>query len=207
MINSLSALCSQKKTQTNERVKRLPRYTLLLRELLKCTDPDDPEADLLQRALQQCEHVANHVNENLRAWENQRKMAQIRASISGCEPIEKYIHNPQQKFVLEGELRYSGAPKFLILLSDILIMCRVGNNKDKKKKKLYKWIPLDEGSIPWILAPDQDVLEFDLVSDEGILTFKTTTMDQKQKWVQSIEEAVDRLVKTRPYMKGLRRLW
>jgi hypothetical protein len=65
-------------------VQRLPKYELLLQELLKYTPKEHPDYNLLQRALQQIKETTNFVNENKRNAENLSKLLSIQNSIHNC---------------------------------------------------------------------------------------------------------------------------
>lgn len=68
-------------------VQRVPRYRLLLAELLKCTPETHPDYEPCEKALLKIEDVAIHVNESVRAKENQEKLLQIQESFSGKCPV------------------------------------------------------------------------------------------------------------------------
>jgi hypothetical protein len=63
--------------------QRIPRYRLLLQEVLKRTDAGHPDKLNLERALAQVEQVATAVNEAIREQENFQKVVDIQKSFEG----------------------------------------------------------------------------------------------------------------------------
>lgn len=63
---------------------RLPKYELLLQELLKYTFKEHRDYNLLQKALQQIKETTNFVNENKRNAENLSKLLSIQNTIHNC---------------------------------------------------------------------------------------------------------------------------
>eukprot|EP01128_Nolandella_sp_AFSM9_P012250 TRINITY_DN909_c0_g1_i1.p1 TRINITY_DN909_c0_g1~~TRINITY_DN909_c0_g1_i1.p1 ORF type:complete len:1312 (+),score=310.70 TRINITY_DN909_c0_g1_i1:295-3936(+) len=58
-------------------VQRIPRYSLLLSDLVSKTPGDHPDNALLKAALAKVEEVARHVNEEVRRSENQRRVEEF----------------------------------------------------------------------------------------------------------------------------------
>ncbi|KJA26158.1 hypothetical protein HYPSUDRAFT_133726 [Hypholoma sublateritium FD-334 SS-4] len=84
-------------------VQRVPRYKLLLEELLRSTPPvpgyaDDP----LERALAEIALLANNMNEGKRASESRRKLVQWQARIRGKFPSP--LVQPHRRLIMDGPL-------------------------------------------------------------------------------------------------------
>ena len=62
-------------------IQRVPRYRLLLTELISHTDEEDSEHTILNAALNQVEMVARHINEQIRDQENMQRMIRIQKSL------------------------------------------------------------------------------------------------------------------------------
>lgn len=68
-------------------VQRIPRYRLLLEELLRSTPPSgDYVEDPLDKALAEISSLANNMNEGKRESESRRKLVQWQARIRGRFP-------------------------------------------------------------------------------------------------------------------------
>ncbi|KAJ7071315.1 hypothetical protein C8F01DRAFT_1317018, partial [Mycena amicta] len=84
-------------------VQRIPRYRLLLEELLRSTPPtyeymDDP----LDRSLAEISLLANNMNEGKRESESRRKLVQWQARIRGKFPSP--LVQPHRRLIMDGQL-------------------------------------------------------------------------------------------------------
>ncbi|KAJ6574825.1 hypothetical protein B0H19DRAFT_934950 [Mycena capillaripes] len=84
-------------------VQRIPRYRLLLEELLRATPPtyeymDDP----LDRSLAEISLLANNMNEGKREAESRRKLVQWQARIRGKFPSP--LVQPHRRLIMDGQL-------------------------------------------------------------------------------------------------------
>ncbi|KAF9015349.1 hypothetical protein BDQ17DRAFT_1295109 [Cyathus striatus] len=84
-------------------VQRIPRYRLLLEELLRSTPPlyeymEDP----LERALTEISSLANNMNEGKRESESRRKLVQWQTRIRGRFPSP--LVQPHRRLIMDGPL-------------------------------------------------------------------------------------------------------
>uniref|UniRef100_A0A9J8A0E9 Rho guanine nucleotide exchange factor 17 n=1 Tax=Cyprinus carpio carpio TaxID=630221 RepID=A0A9J8A0E9_CYPCA len=107
-------------------VQRIPRYELLVKDLLKHTPEDHPDYLFLQDAQKNIKRLAERINKGRRTAEElereTRVMQEIEAHIEGVE----HILNPQRKFLRQEmvvETKTVGGKKdrSLFLFSDLLI--------------------------------------------------------------------------------------
>ncbi|XP_067101745.1 rho guanine nucleotide exchange factor 17-like [Osmerus mordax] len=107
-------------------VQRIPRYELLVKDLLKHTSEDHPDHPFLLDAQRDIKRLAERINKGRRSAEEvereTRVMQEIEAHIEGVE----HILNPQRKFVRQEmvmEAKTVGGKKdrSLFLFSDLLI--------------------------------------------------------------------------------------
>lgn len=109
-------------------VQRIPRYKLLLEELLQLTLSDSREFCVIQVALQQVSEVASHINSQLTQWENVQRMLALQRSLVGGQPK---IVVPGRLLVKEGVLmKLSRKTKAyherrFFLFNDMLMYCKV----------------------------------------------------------------------------------
>ncbi|KAJ7597234.1 hypothetical protein C8J56DRAFT_919557 [Mycena floridula] len=84
-------------------VQRIPRYRLLLEELLRSTPPSyDYLDDPLERALAEISLLANNMNEGKRDAESRRKLVQWQARIRGKFPSP--LVQPHRRLIMDGPL-------------------------------------------------------------------------------------------------------
>lgn len=77
-------------------IQRVPRYRLLLSELVNYTERTESDHSILQAALLQIEAVAHHINEQIREQENMQRMIKIQKSLAHGKPK---IVAPGRRFI------------------------------------------------------------------------------------------------------------
>lgn len=80
-------------------MQRIPRYNLLLADLIKHTWSDHQDYSNLKNALEKMEEVANFINEKKREAELFQKLVDIEKKLSN--KIEGFI-DPSRKYIREG---------------------------------------------------------------------------------------------------------
>lgn len=128
-------------------IQRVPRYRLLLSELLSHTSELHEEHPILCEALKQVEAVAVHINEQIREQENMQMMIRIQRSLAHGRPR---IVIPGRRFIkgkirllfrisffskitinTEGKLRKVSSDgdtaheRYFLLFSDMLLYCKI----------------------------------------------------------------------------------
>ncbi|XP_037533306.1 rho guanine nucleotide exchange factor 17 [Nematolebias whitei] len=107
-------------------VQRIPRYELLVKDLLKHTSEDHPDHSLLLDAQRDIKRLAEKINKGRRSAEDAEREArviqEIEAHIEGVE----HILNPQRKFlrqeiVMEAKTVGGKKDRSLFLFSDLII--------------------------------------------------------------------------------------
>lgn len=87
-------------------IQRIPRYSLLLRDLLKSTPPSHPDYTGLQKSLILVEEVASHINEEVRRAENQEIVEKFSQKGVSLGPLVA----PHRFLVKEGVLKVIVTP-------------------------------------------------------------------------------------------------
>jgi hypothetical protein len=115
-------------------VQRLPRYELLLRELLNRTDGAHADAEPLRRALHEVSSVARYVNDRQRDADSQRALLDAQKRILG-RPRD--FVQPHRALINEGDV-LMGAKKDarrLFLMSDLLVVTRRLSRLERLKEE------------------------------------------------------------------------
>ncbi|GAM26345.1 hypothetical protein SAMD00019534_095200 [Acytostelium subglobosum LB1] len=104
-------------------VQRIPRYTLLLADLVKNTWPDHPDYQDLTESLKRMQDVAMSINEKKREAENIQKVSEIQSNFVG--KFEN-LAEPHRRFVHEGPLCVVAASgkesqRIFYLFNDVLV--------------------------------------------------------------------------------------
>ena len=120
-------------------IQRVPRYSMLLTDILKNTPPAHPDYGNLEKALESVKKVATHLNESVRASETDRNMAEL------AEQMDlKLILAPHRRLVSEGIFKVIVKKKekqkhglrHLIMFIDILVC--VSRSKLRKPENFIR---------------------------------------------------------------------
>jgi hypothetical protein len=109
-------------------IQRIPRYELLLKELIKNTPLEHPDHVLLEQALNDVHGIAMTINDQKRLSENMMKMMQIQNVMGNKCPD---LIQPHRRLVKEGSLslvQRGGAELvqcYVFLFNDSLLLTQV----------------------------------------------------------------------------------
>eukprot|EP00808_Paulinella_micropora_P024737 g9657.t1 len=183
-------------------VQRIPRYRLLLQELVKNTDAGHPDSEPLAQALSLVGEVATHINEAMRAQENQVKIRAIE---------EQFLTSPGflapgRFYIKQGQLskicRSKDEVYTFFLFNDMIAYC----SEWLGRLRLHRKINLDASfsltadpptlfdsnasengeSFPAIL--EQRERCFQLCSAKKSFLVYAASKSDRDGWVQAIEE-------------------
>lgn len=103
-------------------IQRLPRYKLLMEELVKSTPDDHVDFKALKKALENVAAVAMHVNEKKRIQEGLGRLLELQSSLFGWD---NDLVSPGRTLIKEGAVfDEDGNEDYLILLSDYLLVTK-----------------------------------------------------------------------------------
>ncbi|EFA75572.1 pleckstrin domain-containing protein [Heterostelium album PN500] len=174
-------------------VQRIPRYELLLKNLVEKTSVDHYDYQNLVRALDSIRDINSYINENKGVCGNKDRVATIYETLKNCP---KNLVSPNRRWIREGILdttcsnkKYCGTFK-VYLFNDLIILAK--QPLFHKKSRRYEYlleINLENSEFKPI--PNHDT-SFRFISDpEGksplILTFNTASSKSKQSWISDLE--------------------
>ncbi|XP_012943637.1 protein ECT2 [Aplysia californica] len=109
-------------------VQRLPSVVLLLQDLLKRTDSNNPDKMKLEKAIEKVKAIMTHINEDKRKTESQVVMFDIVNDIDHCPAtlLSSNRHFVMKVDVMElsGNLSSRGDPLTLFIFSDNVEICK-----------------------------------------------------------------------------------
>ena len=85
-------------------VQRIPRYRLLLEQLLKFTPADHEQHEEVSAALGRICEVNRDNNEAIRARENRQKIMEVMMSMEARSRVDLLSDDHQRRFLKEGAL-------------------------------------------------------------------------------------------------------
>ncbi len=135
-------------------VQRIPRYNLLLRELVKHTWPMHPDFAVLDAGVERLSNIAMFLNEKKREAEALQRTFHVQEILDkGGSNVQ--VANGSRRYLHEGEL-YDNQGKAIVvyLFSDLMVICGDKNDRahteaderraNRKKIKLSEIVDLDE---------------------------------------------------------------
>jgi len=170
-------------------IQRVPRYLLLLKEMLKHTAEDHPDHALVEKAIQTISQVASHINEHIRERENMVALREIDHELGGSEQL---TDNPSRVFLMRGDLikrsRKSDSDYHVWLFSDILLYQKKAGVYGKPPKRI------EVRTLTVIDVPDTDgerAFAFDLRSQSKSFRVFASDSQEKDRWVRAVQDAIE----------------
>uniref|UniRef100_A0A182QXL4 DH domain-containing protein n=1 Tax=Anopheles farauti TaxID=69004 RepID=A0A182QXL4_9DIPT len=108
-------------------IQRIPRYKLLLQQVLFYTSPADEAYKALQGSIRLVEQSVSHINAVVEDYENTQRLITVQNALTNKS---LKLVKPGRKILKEGFLRKlktdgSTSRKYCILMSDMFMYCRV----------------------------------------------------------------------------------
>jgi len=167
-------------------VQRLPRYVLLLQEILNFTPEDHPDYTNMSRATNYVRSLVTAVNDSKRKQEYTTELMNIQISLSNYNDS---LVTPYRRLMKKGQLIEHLEPsllnifdskkevqRYLFVCSDIILITRM----KKKKFDVSDVIILEEAKIEDV---DGYKNTFKLMSRKKSFVFKCETDDEKKGMV------------------------
>jgi hypothetical protein len=166
-------------------VQRIPRYMLLLKELLSRTAESHPDYQNLTKALQMIETIAEHVNKSVKEAERLRLLENLlKKNFMGLQELME----PHRHLLLECELRTNVKSRdgkhdcdYILVFND----CFAFLAEAKNTKQVELVLKFD---ICWIREGSGDIIE--IVTPETVIQV-TTNKESKKMWYEEIDKAVN----------------
>mmetsp|Transcript_25037 Transcript_25037/g.78451 ORF Transcript_25037/g.78451 Transcript_25037/m.78451 type:complete len:852 (-) Transcript_25037:136-2691(-) len=167
-------------------VQRIPRYKLLVSEVLKHTPVATmPEENaMLEEALRNISTLAESINNDLRRHQARSKVIAIADEVGDDDLV-----TPTRLFVHEGFLdkisRHGPQRRKFVLFNDLLCYMEPSWGLGHEAYKLNRALPLDE-----IIVVDRSDAreEFVILSEEKSFACKADSAVEKEDWVSRIRE-------------------
>ena len=86
-------------------IQRIPRYKLLLQDLISKTDEEHVDMDGLKNALEEMSSIANQINEAVRNAENMQKMMQVQQSFITAIDVRRFVLFLEKAHILLAKLK------------------------------------------------------------------------------------------------------
>eukprot|EP00026_Physarum_polycephalum_P001095 Phypoly_transcript_01096.p1 GENE.Phypoly_transcript_01096~~Phypoly_transcript_01096.p1 ORF type:complete len:1113 (-),score=285.59 Phypoly_transcript_01096:143-3481(-) len=163
-------------------VQRIPRYVLLLQDLLKYTNPTHQDFNNLSNALSFIKDLADFINSNKSDADNINKILGIQEHLTNT-PDEFTLVVPRRKYIDEGTLLYKKQKAHIFLFSDALLFTKT----EKKGNRFKALINLPTASLN--ITDEPGILK--IISTEGTFKFGAETPKDREHWIKIIRETMD----------------
>lgn len=170
-------------------VQRIPRYNLLLADLLKNTDETHPDYRNLEKSIEEMKNIAQYINESIQMNENRKKVIDIHNSLVSL-PTDLNLVEPHRVFVLQSVLtkvcRKQPKKFTFFLFSDLLIYADQSLGDRYKVHHVFylsKCRFIDKG-IP---------NTFDIVSEKKSFAVVTKDAEEKDEWLSKLDNQVKQI--------------
>ncbi|KAJ3439779.1 faciogenital dysplasia protein [Anaeramoeba flamelloides] len=171
-------------------VQRLPRYELLLRELLDSTEENHEDFLPLSEAYEKITLVNKHVNEAVYKRENQKEIIKLQKKFNSSKL--KDLITPSRLYIAKGPLmkisRKKSLERHFFLFSDLLIYATVSGTGYKLHNKF------DLSNVRVEDVPDGDEIKnaFAIISEKKSFTVYAKTNEEKQKWLLGLTKVIEK---------------
>ncbi|XP_068612880.1 rho guanine nucleotide exchange factor 17-like [Brachionichthys hirsutus] len=178
-------------------VQRIPRYELLVKDLLKHTSEDHPDHPYLLEAQRDIKRLAEKINKGRRSAEEAEREArviqEIEAHIEGVE----HILNPQRKFlrqemVMEAKTVGGKKDRSLFLFSDLIIcttLKRKSGSLRRSSMSLYSAASMIDTSSKYKFLWKLPLEEVEVVKSST----QATNKESIQKMISRLDEDLSTL--------------
>lgn len=87
-------------------VQRIPRYLLLLKELVTCTEEHHPDFENICKAIEKVKEIADFVNDQKKQVDNMNRVGEIISNLTG---LEKKVS--EESFLISSEFLVKSIPE------------------------------------------------------------------------------------------------
>ncbi|CAB4385865.1 hypothetical protein RhiirA5_361397 [Rhizophagus irregularis] len=181
-------------------VQRIPRYKLLLEDLLKKTVETHPDYLNLKKAYQVIENVATFVNETIRQHEMFITMLEIQKSLTGFDEV---LLVPGRTFIKRGIVkkicRRTHQKREFFLFSDILIYASPSLMDDTYT--FHRKFSLEDVTI--LVVEDTQYVKngFQIMSPQKSFTVYADTQKEKESWINATRDAKEEYLSAKRTLK------
>lgn len=179
-------------------IQRIPRYKLLLEDMIKHTPPEHPDHEPLKQALAKIDEVAMRIDKGLQEYEQQQRLIEISSARSFQGTTLLAAH---RKLLREGELAPAagvGGKIHLMIFNDIIVPFP----KSKLGKLGVTWSNIAAArnnqwplELVWLRDdPSQDTknnYRFELMGPSKTYLLKLATPEEKAGWLRDIRSAME----------------
>uniref|UniRef100_A0A0K8VG15 Uncharacterized protein n=1 Tax=Bactrocera latifrons TaxID=174628 RepID=A0A0K8VG15_BACLA len=174
-------------------IQRLPRYKLLLEQVLLYTSPSESDFKLLKDSVKQITSIVSHINSCVEDQEVTLMLLNLQNSLLNRSPK---IVKPSRKIVREGllhKISRSGSQikRYCVLMSDIFLYCKILRDREINTT-------VENALECCCIFPLKKCKVYELFSDSFKITcqgdaviFSSSDIQLVHSWISSIRDTID----------------
>jgi len=179
-------------------VQRVPRYLLLLKGIMKCTEETDVMFETLNNALNQVSKVTDDINHSIKTKEAQNRVIEVQNHLVGDKIT---LVTPTRFHVRDGMLKkkkYNKLGRHFVnwknlwwfMFNDCLLYTSIPNASGRCKPKYL--LPFSQMDIIDLPNTDKDQYMFELTgASTKKITLQASSYEEKISWMDSLREYID----------------
>jgi len=181
-------------------VQRVPRYRMLLEDLLAHTDKGHTDEDPLKEALEKVMEVARHINQDKGELDDIEKLKRLAERFEDADELAKDLVRLNRKLLKEGVLtkvRMAHRQKrHVFLFSDLVVYAAPSGKLLQKKGEIGL---LNGARCEMLPTTDAQQFAFALVDAKGKgYTWVGESDAEKKEWYEAISKAIQGSKPVRP---------
>uniref|UniRef100_A0A5S6QGS3 DH domain-containing protein n=1 Tax=Trichuris muris TaxID=70415 RepID=A0A5S6QGS3_TRIMR len=181
-------------------VQRIPRYKLLLEQMVGVLNENSKQHRLVSKLLEQIGHLADTVNDCIEEVENSAKIIAVQKLLDSCAPK---LLVPGRRLLKEGTLNKMAQKnstfrrRMFWLFTDILLYAKPVSASRKVHYRCSCVFPLRHCVVERVLGQSM----FRLICKEDVLIMHADQYSVMNEWVFAIEGAIAQLVECRKSLR------
>ncbi|GLH01548.1 GD13075 [Gryllus bimaculatus] len=183
-------------------IQRVPRYRLLLQEVLSLTPSTHPDYSVLQRSLLEVERTASHINNLVQEQESMQQMVELQRSLQNGRPS---IVVPGRRLLKEGLLMKVSPHgkrahcRYFVLFNDLLMYCKVVRPAAHRPRLLRCCcvLPLKKCRVDDVIGKGM----FKVACQGETLLLYSASLEDTQGWVTALTAAVKQYHESRQTLR------
>lgn len=188
-------------------VQRIPRYVMLLDQLLKHSTPGHPQYKNMSEALAKLKKLATWINEQQVKMERNKKLRRVSEKLVN-HPPNFNLMKAHTVLIREGDLTVimtSGVGskssmkivrRRIFLFSDLILIAKVIGEEPKEKMHYKGSLALASVKVEETGSGPEGT-EFAVGNNRTYTVFRCENVEEKESWMKSISEQVTKLKKIR----------
>lgn len=180
-------------------IQRVPRYVLLIMELLKQTEEDHVDFLLLKKALVEVKTVAKQIDQRMNASELEAKTLEIQSSLWVATGSIPELVSPGRRFIKQGpvcKVRASGGLQrnyYLFCFNDLVVYATTNTlfpNRYHFHKAIefYGAFPADEETLALGVKLKFGETAFKITGSNGYRIFVVFNDSERRDWLKALSD-------------------